>query len=243
MENFKQSPAFEAATARAQWTKYLLTAGIVVSGMSIVTCRLEIQKLSGAPDGITLDEFNEANVGLLDFARLGVGLVTIIVSLTTILLFLMRIHRAHRNLRPLGAKGLPYSPGWAVGAWFIPFANLFIPFRITKELWTKSDPEAAEFGLLNSDSTVSSFFGVWWGFWVASNIVTNAATRLSFRADTIAQELGATWLNLLAGVLSILATIFARRVISAIDAQQNSASKRLPQSLYPLPPVYGTSSS
>lgn len=243
MESFNQPPPFQSASPRAQWTKYLLLAGIVVSAMSIITDLLEIHRFSGVSGSTSLEEFSQENLGLLDFANLGVALTTIVVTVATVVLFLMWMHRAYRNLKPLGAKGRQYSPGWAVGAWFIPFGNLFIPIRIAKELWTKSDPEMAEFGFLSSDSTVPGFFGLWWGFWVTHNIANNVATRLSFRADTVGEQFGATVLDLLAEVLSIPAALFAMRVINSIDLRQTHSSKRLPQSIYPPPPVYGPSHS
>src|SRR4030095_10643316 len=35
--------------------------------------------------------------------------------------FLIVLHRAYANLSPLKARNLEFSPGWAVGWWFIPF--------------------------------------------------------------------------------------------------------------------------
>ncbi|MFC1995866.1 DUF4328 domain-containing protein [Chloroflexota bacterium] len=54
-----------------------------------------------------------------------------ILFVITAVLFYMWIHRAHRNLPSLGVSGLKYSPGWAVGGFFIPILNLRI-FRLDK---------------------------------------------------------------------------------------------------------------
>jgi hypothetical protein len=50
----------------------------------------------------------------------------------------MWMHRAFRNLPALGEQGLRWSPAWAAGGWFIPFANFVIPYRVTRELWSSS---------------------------------------------------------------------------------------------------------
>jgi Domain of unknown function (DUF4328) len=50
----------------------------------------------------------------------------------------MWMHRAYRNLPALRAQALRWSPGWAAGGWFIPFANLVIPFQVMRELWHHS---------------------------------------------------------------------------------------------------------
>lgn len=243
MESFNQPHPFKSGTTRAQWTKYLLSAGIAVSVVNVITDLFVIRKLSNAAGSLSMDEYQEMGIDLVDFAELGSGLATVVVNISTIVLFLMWFHRAYSNLKALGAKGLQYSPGWAIGAWFIPFGNLFIPFRIAKEIWNKSDTETAEFGFLSGDSTVPGFFGLWWGFWVASSIASNAAFRLSIKADTVGENLAANWISLVAELLSIPAAIFAMRVITAIDERQTESSKHLPQAIFPPPPTYGSVNS
>jgi hypothetical protein len=50
----------------------------------------------------------------------------------------MWMHRAYRNLPALGATDLRWSPAWAASAWFLPAGNLFIPYLIGRELWTRA---------------------------------------------------------------------------------------------------------
>jgi hypothetical protein len=37
------------------------------------------------------------------------------------IVFLIWVYRAHNNLSSLKVRGLEYTPGWAVGLWFIPW--------------------------------------------------------------------------------------------------------------------------
>ena len=55
--------------------------------------------------------------------------------------FLVWLHRAWTNLLALGREPLPYSPGWAVGAWLVPFLNLVRPKRMMDIVWRGSDPD------------------------------------------------------------------------------------------------------
>ena len=48
----------------------------------------------------------------------------------------MWMHRAFRNLPALGEQGMSWSPAWAAGGWFVPFANLVIPYLVMRELWS-----------------------------------------------------------------------------------------------------------
>ena len=49
--------------------------------------------------------------------------------------FPMWMHRANRAARALGATGMEFTPGWAAGWFFVPFANLVMPYRVAVELW------------------------------------------------------------------------------------------------------------
>jgi len=47
----------------------------------------------------------------------------------------MWMYRAYRNLPALGEQGMTWSPGWAAGGWFVPFANFVIPYLCLRDLW------------------------------------------------------------------------------------------------------------
>ena len=53
-----------------------------------------------------------------DNRQAAIGSIYLVLFVLTAILFLMWIHRAHRNLPSLGSSSLKYSPGWAVGGFF-----------------------------------------------------------------------------------------------------------------------------
>ncbi len=55
-------------------------------------------------------------------------------------MFLMWLFRTYKNLEPLGSENIRFTPGWSVGWWFIPFANLVMPFKAVRGVWSESDP-------------------------------------------------------------------------------------------------------
>lgn len=54
-------------------------------------------------------------------------------------------YKASVATRRFGATGLSWSPGWAVGAWFIPFGNAVIPKLLLHEVERVSSPESGGF--------------------------------------------------------------------------------------------------
>ena len=62
----------------------------------------------------------------------------------TATVFIIWQFRSAKNNEVLGRIHPRYTPGWSIGGWFIPFANLVIPVRIFQDLWQGSDPENAQ---------------------------------------------------------------------------------------------------
>ncbi len=58
-----------------------------------------------------------------------------VILLVTAAFFLVWVYRAHANVRVLRFAELKFTPGWAVGWWFIPLFNLVQPARAMAELY------------------------------------------------------------------------------------------------------------
>lgn len=58
--------------------------------------------------------------------------------LGTAVLFIIWFHRAYGNADIFNPGAVTRSRGWAIGAWFIPIGNLFIPYKMAKEMWAAS---------------------------------------------------------------------------------------------------------
>lgn len=111
-------------------------------------------------------------VGLTEIFRLP-------LLIATIVFFLIWEYRAFNNLSALKARNLEYSPGWAVGWWFVPFANLIKPFQAMRELYAESDPDFdPNLGFLSTSPSAPTIMGFWWAFWIIGNILFRIATRL-----------------------------------------------------------------
>ncbi len=209
--------------------KTLLITGGVIGGLSLV-----VTLLGTMVTPFTEEEVGENPVGftfaLLEF---GLGLISFLVYLATAVCYLIWIHRCYSNLPAFGnpIRSLSYSPGWAIGAWFIPLANLVLPYRLVRETWEKSTPFHQS--RLQADQP-THWFPLWWAFWLISNFVGNIYGRLALRENTDPTTLAT--LSVASDLSSILATIFALVIVIDIDKRQEESSKSLQIGKYAVPP-------
>lgn len=172
--------------------------------------------LSGATIAQGANTFESEELTPFDLVLLFHASSYIGIYIATAVVFLRWIHRAHLNAIGLGATGKRFSPGWAVGWFFIPIANLWKPYQAMKELWqTSSKPEAWE------SESVPALLGGWWVLWLLSNVLGQASARLAFREGS-GQELAVASevLSLISSLVDIPLSLVAMRIVKTIHAMQ-----------------------
>jgi hypothetical protein len=106
-------------------------------------------------------------------------LVTVVVGG---LLFLAWFHRAYGNLRALGVTEPRYKRGWAIGAWFIPFANLVLPKQMANDLWRAGDPSMQPNDPGWQGRPVAPLLHWWWAFYLVGSVVRQEVRAGGLRA-------------------------------------------------------------
>lgn len=129
----------------------------------------------------------------------------------------MFLHRAQSNLHRAEMDGLEFTPGWAVGWYFIPFANLVKPFQAMRELWNKS---TGRFD--NEDAVTPGHMGVWWGTWLLGNFLANISFRLSSSMD-LNTYLLSIQIGAISDVLIIVAAATLLRLMGEITRGQSES--------------------
>ena len=84
---------------------------------------------------------NALDAETLAFGFLGIGFIGYAI---TGVLFLVWFFKAYRAAASRGATGRTWASGWAIGGWFIPFANFAIPKLVMNEVDRMSNPEAGD---------------------------------------------------------------------------------------------------
>jgi len=225
-------PRYVPTSSRANIVTILLIVGAV---LSVVSSIMSLSELI-FPGALFGDEESTDPLTLaLALLALGIGLLTAIVYIATVVFFLMWLYRAHENLHAFGVKRnqLEYSSGWAVGSFFVPFVSLVVPYRAIRELWRKSIPESSNmFGSISPPG----FFPAWWGFWIVSNIADQMYMRMTW-TEKVSTDVSAT-VGVISGILGTIAAFFAIKVVREIERQQIESSRLLSvQSAFPNPPL------
>jgi len=151
-------------------------------------------------------------------ALLGVGayLAVFLIYLASVIFVAMWIHRAHANLFEAGLEGLEFSPGWSVGWFFVPIANLFKPFQAMREVWNRSHGHDDGYNALTP-----SDLGAWWGCFIVGNILINIATNMESYATEGSHQTGLV-LGIAASTLLIGSAWFLKKIIDATTSAQRS---------------------
>jgi len=225
LRSFSPVTPFSSGHQRAQLAVLFLVLFIVLDVIALAAGYSENALISGVASGQTI---TEAEAVANDSRQLIIGLLQFLEFVVTGIFFLMWIHRAHRNLPALGAQGLKYSPGWAVGGFFVPFLNIVRPFQVVKEIWKASGPDVHSGDASSWQySSTSPLLGFWWASWILFSFLGQIGLRMSFRARSVDQLLIASRFNILSDALSAVCAVLVIVIIREIDARQELKIKRL----------------
>ncbi|MGE3169891.1 MAG: DUF4328 domain-containing protein [Pyrinomonadaceae bacterium] len=171
-----------------------------------------------------------------------IALVQVPIYIATVVFFLMWLYRAHSNLSVLRPTNLQFTPGWTVGWWFIPFANLVKPFQAVREVWWESSPDVDDEPVFLSASLHSApvYMGLWWAFWIISNVLSNINARVFDPEDMTTVTLSG-YLFILTGVTSAIAAGLAIYVVKDTTDRQGQralAVAQLSRNEPPPPPTF-----
>jgi hypothetical protein len=212
---------FRSAHGRARWTMVLLALTAALGIVSAVFWAVHIGVVSDYEQGLTgsIRTQDSENVA---FAFWG---FTLLMFLPTAIAWLLWQYRAHANLRALGVANLSYSPGWAVGWWLIPFANIVMPYLTVRELWKASNPNvgAIEWNARGGAAIV----GFWWAGRLAMQALWQIGSAVGTDSPIVSTTTSSTAL-LLAGNLVLVAwAVLAILLVRGVDARQEAKHQRI----------------
>ncbi len=127
--------------------------------------------------------------------------------------FIRWFRRAYYNLATI-THNTEYGDGWAAGGWFVPIMNLFVPYKIMKELYIKTDKYLMfkqDYG--DKKKLKTDYVGWWWALWIITGIAGNIILRIEFRGLDLDPDT-TFFMNVLNSALSIVLAIVTIIVVT-----------------------------
>jgi hypothetical protein len=169
------------------------------------------------------EAISDTEAALIDGGNVVVGLTQMIVYFSGAIGFLMWVHRAAKNLRALGATGLDFTPGWAVGYYFVPIMNLFKPYQAMKEIWRESDPRLTTYSSKAlKEARLPFLFPLWWSGWILGNIASQVSLRVSLRDESLQSLQVSEGANVAASAFALVAAACLCQIVWKVTNFQDS---------------------
>lgn len=130
---------FRPANGLALGTYIAVGAHIVALLMNAAVLIYERHLLGLVQDGAVAGANVQPSLASGDKLLLVTNGLILLCLLVSYVLGSMWIYRVACNVRALGADDLDDSPGWAVGWYAVPFANLVRPFRVMRQIFLASE--------------------------------------------------------------------------------------------------------
>lgn len=195
----------------ANWVRNLLYLDIFVTGLLLIAVAIQYLSLQEF-DGVGTNGAQILVAATSDAGQFAVSCLSMAVNLASSIVVLCWIYRAMANSWALTDFEMEYTPGWAVGWYFVPFANLVKPYAAMKEIWRENVEQASERPRQNN-------LTVWWTLWVASRLLGIASTRM-VASDDIGTILTGMQLSILDSAVAIALDLVFLSIVRTVTRGQ-----------------------
>lgn len=212
----QRNEEFRDPTGLANWARWLLYAQVALAVVAVVSSVMEYSVLSGIQNRtFASDAEMRAAADASDARQRIIGFAQFAVAIAVIIAFMMWVYRSNRNARSFGPHTMRFTPGWSVAWFFIPIANLWIPYQAVREIWEVSGDPASP-----ANTRPQPLLGWWWFFWIVSMIANRLSFRMTVRADGLDDLITANIATIISDAADIPSCLLTIAVIAAIYKAQ-----------------------
>ncbi|MFJ7586548.1 DUF4328 domain-containing protein [Streptomyces sp. NPDC097617] len=140
-------------------------------------------------------------------------------AILTGIVFIIWFHLVRTNAEVFAPGADRLSRGWAIGAWFVPLANLWLPYRIAVTTWGSSIPTGSDGGYRRFPLTLVN---LWWGVFILSKLLSWYGGRTYSVADSAEAAHDAATTMLVSDLLDIAAAVLAVVFVRRLTAMQHA---------------------
>jgi hypothetical protein len=216
---------------------WVLLCGLAITAQ--LAQRSLLQRLLVDPFAVTPGELRAG-----DAWRDALNTGALVLVVITGVVFITWCFLEHRRVDRLG-RGTGLRSGWAIAGWFVPFANLYVPYRVTADIWNgtvgwRAGRSGA--GRHVHDSRTSPLVLTWWVGCIGGVFLLRHANSAAQKAKTLSDVLSANAVyltgDLVVLVTAILALMIVRRVSrTRVEAGGRYGARRETPTRPPEPPA------
>ncbi|MEN8653731.1 DUF4328 domain-containing protein [Streptomyces sp. 21So2-11] len=193
-----------------------LLGAVIVADLFSIVVSLRMRSLMGdiVSGNVVTDEALEGVDSLMRVS----GLLYFATVAASGVVFVVWFFRVRRNAGIFAPDLQRRGAGWAIGAWFIPIGNLWIPRGVAADVLaaSKRDP----YGLGKSKGESGAVLDVWWTAWVVSLLFGRVASGAYDRAEEADDLKNAMDLLVVDGLIDITAAVFAILFVRMLTRMQ-----------------------
>lgn len=209
---------FKNNTFRTRFVQTLLILSLPLWSAAVLSGIWEYNLLNDIKyDTFETEEQMRIAANFSDMIQGLIGLGQLVFITLTFIFFMMWIHRSNNNARALTGKPMEFTPGWSVGWFFVPFANLWKPYQALKEIWQ----------VCSNGSAGSSIVGLWWASWLISSVLSQVGIKLQIRAEEIDQLIVASTISIASDAVDVISKVFTFLLVTKIFSMQQDIEENL----------------
>lgn len=212
--------SFQTTERRARLAMNCCRLSVFASVLTTLGATLESQ----ASGRIAADQISPSWAELVEIFSLLIATLALAAFILTAIAFLVWFYRTRANLPALGIGDARWSPGWAVGWWFIPVMSLFRPYQVAFEICKASDPQATPADWRARPAP--SLLAWWWAFGISVELLGYLWIILWISADEFPAAGDTPNLDLLDRVAPVVDMLWAWSTIRVIAEIQRRQTER-----------------
>lgn len=147
------------------------------------------------------------------------------IALIAYLLLACWIYRVNKNVHVMGMKYVDNTPGWSVGWWFVPIANLWKPYAALAETWRASLPGYDRTSW--TQAVTPKILLIWWLVAWTATILSQISTKLADQAEQVEEFISAMQFSLAGIVVNILAFVLLIACVHLLTNDQMAKHDQL----------------
>lgn len=228
-------PIYQEITSLNTWIKATVWLYVLCQILMLPTLVLFWQDMQNAILAIDPSQSTQAiEINLDNSMRwiMGIMIFALPAFVLSAILIGVWIYRSHKNAQALHIQGMTHSPAWAVGGFFVPIANLFVPYRAMKSLVS---------GSLNALGKENiNLVGYWWAAWILGNGISRVSDSWSKSIEralpenptpeqflTYLADMQQTfYLDGISGILLIASALLLLRIIKTVNQTHQALAKQ-----------------